>query len=71
MVDTRCAVTELVADQCAHCRPVPDLPRSYEYGPWFEARFPGRCSQCQERTYEGDTIRADGEGGYLCEECGG
>ncbi len=28
------------------------------YGPWFDASFPG------------DRIRADGTGGYLCEDCG-
>ncbi|HLK77201.1 MAG TPA: hypothetical protein VKU77_26565 [Streptosporangiaceae bacterium] len=38
--------------------------------PWFRAAFPGRCSVCGEDIRPGDTIRADGWGGYRCEECG-
>ena len=36
-------------------------------GPWFPARFD---SECGDPIDEGDTIRADGEGGYVCEPCG-
>jgi predicted RNA-binding Zn-ribbon protein involved in translation (DUF1610 family) len=40
-------------------------------GPWFTAGYSsGSCSDCGEDITEGDTIRADGQGGYLCEECG-
>lgn len=38
-------------------------------GPWFGALYDGRCSSCDDAIYEGDRIRADGQGGYEC-ECG-
>lgn len=40
-------------------------------GPWFDASYPGSCSRCFDRIEEGDRIRADGEGGYECSDCGG
>jgi len=39
-------------------------------GPWFAARYPGHCGGCLERVEPGDMIRADGDGGYLCLDCG-
>lgn len=40
-------------------------------GPWFTAGYSsGSCSDCGEDITESDMIRADGQGGYLCEECG-
>ena len=72
---TRCSITDLPEDQCAHCRKLPDpgAESSQHLGPWFEARYSGRCAECGERYHEGDEIRADGHGhgGYLCEPCGG
>lgn len=41
-----------------------------EKGPWFGAMYDGRCSVNECRIEEGDRIRADGEGGYECEDCG-
>jgi hypothetical protein len=41
-----------------------------EKGPWFGAMYGGRCSSCEESFAEGDRIRADGQGGYECEDCG-
>jgi len=40
-------------------------------GPWFGAMYEGRCSVSECRIEEGDRIRADGQGGYECEDCGG
>jgi hypothetical protein len=40
------------------------------YGPWFTAGFGGGCSGCCGVITEGDTIRADGSGGWLCTDCG-
>jgi hypothetical protein len=45
----------------------PDSPRR---GPWFAAGYGGECSGCGEEILEGDQIRADGEGGWLDEDCG-
>ena len=39
-------------------------------GPWFPARYDSDCDGCGGPIYEGDEIRGDGEGGYLCEACG-
>lgn len=39
-------------------------------GPWFGALYDGRCSVSECKIYEGDRIRADGQGGYECEDCG-
>jgi hypothetical protein len=41
------------------------------YGPWFTARHPGMCAGCFEDIEPGDKIRADGDGCYLCSDCGG
>lgn len=38
-------------------------------GPWFTASYPGECASCGDAFDEGDTIRADGDGGYECEGC--
>jgi hypothetical protein len=39
-------------------------------GPWFGAMYDGRCSVSECEIAEGDRIRADGYGGYECEDCG-
>ena len=39
-------------------------------GPWFQASYDSDCDGCGEPITEGDTIRSDGEGGWLCTECG-
>lgn len=44
--------------------------QSSDYGPWFDAAYSGQCSGCWDAIGEGDRIRADGAGGWLCEECG-
>lgn len=73
MSDERCAVTELVVEQCAHCRPAP-VPDPFDEpggAPWFEARYGGTCVDCGDRFDPGDTIRAAGAGEYECADCGG
>lgn len=40
-------------------------------GPWFEASYEGECSGCFAGIGIGDTIRADGEGGWERQECCG
>lgn len=40
------------------------------YGPWITARFDSDCDGCGDQIFEGDRIRSDGEGGWLCEPCG-
>jgi hypothetical protein len=38
-------------------------------GPWFTASYGGHCASCGDGFDEGDTIRADGEGGWECANC--
>lgn len=60
--------------QCADCRPKPErpLPGRAGLGQWFEARFRTECDgPCGGEIKPGDMIRSDGEGGWLCAECGG
>lgn len=69
--EQRCAVTELLTAECAHCRPTPPTPpRRSRLGPWFAATYAGSCAGCGTRFDIFDEIRADGEGGYLVECCG-
>lgn len=68
----RCERTELLVDQCAHCRGVTEpVPARTPYGPRFTAQWPGFCSCCGDEFASGEKIRADGCGGYLAECCGG
>lgn len=74
-MSARCDLTELPVTDCAcrNCRNLPDpiVEEKGELGPWFAARFEGRCAGCEERFDGGDPIRADGTGyGYLAECCG-
>lgn len=72
----RCDITELLVDECAHCRKLPDLDVeetvASRRGTWFTALYAGRCSNCKTASEPGDPIRADGygNGGWLAECCG-
>lgn len=69
----RCGFSDLPVDSCAHCTGRTGTAETREhasYSPWFTAAYPGRCSVCDERIEPEDRIRADGEGGYLCADCG-
>ena len=67
----RCDLTDLLVAQCAHCcgHTLPtDQPA--DLGPTFTARYAGICAGCGDQFDAGDQIRADGAGGYLCDDCG-
>lgn len=60
---------------CADCDPalaasLPAGPDRRDMGPWFAARHEGDCDGCGGHIEPGDMIRADGEGGWLCSDCG-
>lgn len=38
--------------------------------PWITASFGGICTGCETKIVEGDEIQADGDGGWLCRDCG-
>lgn len=46
----------------------PDRPP--RTGPWFVAQYDGECADCGFAIEYGETICADGKGGYLCGDCG-
>jgi hypothetical protein len=61
-------------DTCGDCLPRP-VARPYrgdpvQYGPWFIATYDGECDGCDSAIWAGDRIRADGQGGWICEDCG-
>lgn len=67
MNDTRCPLTELYVDQCAHCRGIRlDLEAT---GDTMVARYPGKCFGCGRDTRPGDLITAYATG-YICTDCG-
>jgi hypothetical protein len=69
----RCEITDLLTDSCGHCNGA-EARAAQEaragLGPWFTAQYESACAGCEEAVEPGDTIRADGKGGYLCEGCG-
>lgn len=39
-------------------------------GPWFTTDKDVECDGCGVNISPGDPLRADGEGGYMCMDCG-
>jgi hypothetical protein len=73
----RCQISDLPVESCGHCTGAEARARAEEQHaeimpgtPWFRASWPGRCSGCRGPIRIGDKIRADGNGGYVCEDCG-
>lgn len=72
----RCDLSELPKDQCGHClkgtRTLPDPAENQGgIGGWIEARYHGRCAANSRHLIRpGSQIRSDGEGGWLCANCG-
>jgi hypothetical protein len=68
-----CGFSDLPVVSCAHCKGIrePQSAGAAELGPWFRAAFVGDCAGCGWGIDKGDRIRGNGQGGYLCESCGG
>ena len=68
MTETRCKLTELIADQCAHCRGdvgaddelLAHRKRLLQSVRWIVASYPGRCTGCGDWYSPGAAIRRDG-----------
>jgi hypothetical protein len=71
-VSGRCDLTELLTEDCAHCRPSDDLPGDdprivavwtarYDWYDW--------CDWCDDRIAPGDRIGRDEHGSYVCGRC--
>ena len=74
----RCTVTDLLSDECAHCRRIPDPgtePSPRARAVTITAGYPGRCAACGEAFAAGATITVDPDGhGWVadcCDEGGG
>ena len=56
---------------CGTCSPPAGAASSPElWGPRFTAAYHGVCTGCGDGISPGDEIRADGQDGYLCSDCG-
>jgi hypothetical protein len=66
MPDEDCPMHE---DPCVIGQPQDDTRREDEPGDWFVADFDGECSRDGEKFGASVTIRADGDGGWECQEC--
>jgi hypothetical protein len=67
----RCSVTELIVEQCAHCRRIPDPPKRL-LGRMFTSAFAGRCIDCEEPFEAGTRLRYDPAApGYVASCCAG
>ncbi len=68
-----CEKFDMPASGCSHCRGITEeVPEEHDkttLGSPFAARYPGRCAWGDERIEEGDTIRRDGDRGYVCAGC--
>lgn len=73
MADTRCEVTELERNACAHCRRIPDPgtePEAPRAVVTLASNFPGKCAGCGETFPAGTTITADPDGrGWIADCC--
>lgn len=75
----RCALTELIKTQCAHCRPKPppfqpaqfdDPGDDYDAASTtFQAKYSGRCELCDGLFHVGDWISRTSDGDYICCDC--
>jgi hypothetical protein len=62
---------EATGDADAWQAPAPVEQPRIELGPWVTATYDGRCDgNCGGPITSGEEIRADGQGGWLCESCG-
>jgi hypothetical protein len=70
MITVCCETTELIVEQCAHCRGIPDPPPR-ALGHPFAAAHSGRCCDCDTPFAAGTRIRSAGDDGYAgpcCQE---
>lgn len=78
MTVERCEKTDLLANQCAHCRglldPEAEIRQSRQAllstANWFESKWAGKCARCGDWFREGSAIhRVQGYDGYVAECC--
>lgn len=63
-------IHDLEQRSCGVCsQPRRPAPPPRRLGPWFSARYESECD-CGEPIRPGDDARSDGDGGWLCADCG-
>lgn len=80
--DQRCTLTELIKEQCAHCKQGtrrPTMVTDLFDGPagggdhdvvyTFTAQWPGRCHSCDETFGAGTTVARTLNGDLICGGC--
>jgi hypothetical protein len=74
-IDLPC-IHDMHPADCVFCRPAPPAPAApafaqpAELGPWITAGYGSDCAGCGDPIEDGDRIRSDGRGGWLCTNCG-
>ena len=71
MAEKRCDLTDLIVEQCAHCRQATAPAAAQNLGPTLAAGYAGVCSGCGDEFDQGETIQADGQGGWVLTVCCG
>jgi hypothetical protein len=70
-----CEKYDLPAASCGHCTGAEaraaQAARDEQpvQAPVIDARWPGRCANCEREIRPGDQIRSDGAKGWLCPVC--
>jgi hypothetical protein len=73
----RCELTELLVDECAHCKRTPSIEEQVRAehaemaarSGWHTAIYPGACSSCREPFGVGTPITRDTDGGWMAACC--
>lgn len=77
-MSARCDLTDLLVDQCAHCRKLADPEEEARLhrtalvasGQWIRCVHKGKCVRCGEWFNEGAAIRrSDDDGGWIADCC--
>lgn len=77
MADRRCERTDLVVEQCAHCKGQQSVDeqvlavraRLLRHPAWFASQYPGKCDACGEPFAPGTAIRMELRHGWIAECC--
>lgn len=63
---TRCDLTDLPTDGCAHCRGITDAPEPLAVTVWINSRYAGRCAGCGKPYAEDARIgHSEDAGGWV------
>lgn len=69
VAETRCPLTELIVEHCAHCRGFDDLPAEFRIVWVGHLRVGRSCDACHEPIRAGARAARTAAGDYLHAEC--